>query len=140
MTTKTKTRLTAALVARHLAVAVVTKALPSPAADAARDLLSDIDNRRRVKDLAGRCHLVIDTGLKAGALAVAAADGRTKETRRAVQSIRAVAQLSNQLFATQDEAEPSADFKPETSPNDGTEPDVDSDAEIEPEHSTQFGD
>lgn len=128
MTTKTKTRLTAALVARHLAVAVVKKELPSPAADAARDLLSDIDNHRRVKDLAGRCHLVIDMGLKAGALAVAVADGRTKETRQAVQSIRAVAQLSNQLFGTQDEAEPSVDSKLETSPNDGTEPDVDSNA------------
>ncbi|WP_100451867.1 hypothetical protein [Mycobacteroides abscessus] len=139
MTTKTKTRLTAALVARHLAVAVVTMALPSPAEAVARDLLSDIDNRRRVKDLAGRCHLVIDTGLKAGALAVAAADGRTKETRRAVQSIRAVARLSDQLFGTQDVAEPSVDSKLETSPNDDTEPGVDSDAEIEHELSTQFG-
>lgn len=140
MTTKTKTRLTAALVARHLAVAVVKKELPSPAADAARDLLSDIDNRRRVKDLAGRCHLVIDMGLKAGALAVAVADGRTKETRQAVQSIRAVAQLSNQLFGTQDEAEPSVDSKLETSPNDATEPGVDSDTEMGPERNTQFGD
>ncbi|SLG33615.1 hypothetical protein [Mycobacteroides abscessus] len=87
MTTKTKTRLTAALVARHLAVAVVTKALPSPAEAVARDLLSDIDARRRVKDLTGRCRLVIDTGLKAGALDLVSADGNTKDTRRAVQSI-----------------------------------------------------
>ncbi|MEX3757788.1 hypothetical protein ABFW00_18410 [Mycobacteroides abscessus] len=128
MTTKTKTRLTAALVARHLAVAVVTKALPSPAEAVARDLLSDIDARRRVKDLTGRCRLVIDTGLKAGALDLVSADGNTKDTRRAVQSIRAVAQLSDQLFGKPDEVKPPADLKPETSQNDVTEPDVDSNA------------
>ncbi|MBE5460998.1 hypothetical protein [Mycobacteroides abscessus] len=136
MTTKTKTRLTAALVARHLAVAIVQKEIPEPALQVAVDLLSDIDNRRRVKDLAGRCHLLIDSGLKAAALEVAAADGSMKDTRRAVQSIRAVAQLSDQLFGTPTEAEPSADSKPETGPNDGTEPTADSDTEIEPERST----
>lgn len=140
MTTKTKTRLTASLVARHLAVAVVQKEIPEPALQMAVDFLSDIDNRRRVKDLAGRCHLLIDTGLKAAALAIAESDGSTKDTRRAVQSIRAVAQLSNQLFGTPDAAEPSADSKPETSPNDDTEPGADSDVEIESERSTQFGD
>ncbi|OHU53435.1 hypothetical protein [Mycobacteroides chelonae] len=140
MTTKTKTRLTAALVARHLAVAVVQKQIPEPALQMAVDFLFDIDNRRRVKDLAGRCHLLIDTGLKAAALAIAESDGSTKDIRRAVQSIRAVARLSDQLFGTQDVAEPSVDSKAETSPNGDTEPGADSDAEIEPERSTQFDD
>lgn len=133
-------RLTAQLVARRMEVAIIQKQIPTPALQMAKDLLFDIDSGRRVKDLAGRCHLVIDKGLKAAALAMASSDGSTKDTRRAVQSIRAVAQLSDQLFGTPAEAEPSADSKPETSQNHDTEPDVDSDAEIEPERSTQFGD
>ncbi|TDZ77382.1 hypothetical protein DE4585_04776 [Mycobacteroides salmoniphilum] len=140
MTVKTKTRLTAQLAARRMEVAVIQKQIPPAALQMASDLLAELDRGHRIKSLEGRVREVLDAGYRAGALAVAAADGSTKDTRRAVRSIRAVAQLSDQLFGKPDEVKPPADSKPETSPNDDTEPNAVSDTEIEPESSTQFGD
>lgn len=136
----TAKRLTAQLVARRMEVAVVQKKIPAPALQMASDLLFEIDSSRRLKGLEARVREVLDAGYRAGALAVASADGSAKGTRQAVQSIRAVAQLSGQLFGTPKEAEPPADSEPETGPVNDAEPNADSDAETEPACSARFGD
>ncbi|SIH25924.1 Uncharacterised protein [Mycobacteroides abscessus subsp. massiliense] len=92
----TPQRITAQLVARRMEVAIIRKEIPAPALQMAKDLLFEIDGGRRVKGLEGRVRALIDTGLKAGALAVAAAD-RPRHLRSAVAEINAVASLAENL-------------------------------------------
>ncbi len=92
----TPQRITAQLVARRMEVAIIRKEIPAPALQMAKDLLFEIDGGRRVKGLEGRVRAVIDTGLKAGALAVAEAD-RPRHLKSAVAEIKAVASLAESL-------------------------------------------
>ncbi|WP_132827683.1 hypothetical protein [Mycobacteroides abscessus] len=77
-------------------VAIIQKQIPTPALQMAEDLLFDIDSGRRIKGLEGRVRALIDTGLKAGALAVAAAD-RPRHLKSAVAEVKAVASLAESL-------------------------------------------
>lgn len=92
----TSQRLTAQLVARRMEVAIILKQIPTPALQMAEDLLFDIDSGRRIKGLEGRVRALIDAGLKAGALAVAAAD-RPRHLKSAVAEINAVASIAENL-------------------------------------------
>lgn len=95
MTTTTKARLSADRAARFLERSIAANALdPATAADA-QQLLTAID-AGTVRGLSGAVESLLDTGFRRGALAVAAAS-TPRETRRAVDGIRAVASLAGAL-------------------------------------------